>query len=149
MRFLNRIFLSFFLSRDPIEKFIDENKALIRRMYGEFQTPAPGGSTSSANANGGNGNSKRSVRHSSPSSHHQQSHFRDSELFIEDLQAEGFDSSVFLAADGDNAASNRTRRQAKTNNNNQPPIKDNKDTSNKYYKSSILEHFIADSLICV
>ncbi len=146
MRFLNRIFLSFFLSRDPIEKFIDENKALIRRMYGEFQTPAPGGSTSSANANGGNNNnSKRSVRHS-PSSHHQQSHFRDSELFIEDLEAEGFDSSVFLAAgdNGDHAASNRTRRQAKTNNNNQPPIKDNKDTSNKYYKSSTLEHFIAD-----
>lgn len=110
---------------DPIEKFIDENKALIRRMYGEFQTP--GSTTSSANGDGGNGNSKRSVRHS-PS--HQQSHFRDSELFIEDLEAEGFESSVFLA-DGDNVASNRTRRQAKTNNNNQPPIKDNKDTSNK------------------
>lgn len=27
-----------FNDRDSIERFIDENKALIRRMYGEFQT---------------------------------------------------------------------------------------------------------------
>jgi len=32
--------------RDPIERFIDENKALIRRMYGEFQTSGPAESPS-------------------------------------------------------------------------------------------------------
>jgi len=31
---------------DPIERFIDENKALIRRMYGEFQTSGPAESPS-------------------------------------------------------------------------------------------------------
>ena len=37
---LNYGFLTnMFHDRDPIERFIDENKALIRRMYGEFQTP--------------------------------------------------------------------------------------------------------------
>lgn len=31
--------LLFIISRDKIETFIDENKALIKRMYGSFNTP--------------------------------------------------------------------------------------------------------------
>ncbi|EFX84314.1 hypothetical protein DAPPUDRAFT_47496 [Daphnia pulex] len=99
---------------DPIEKFIDENKALIRRMYGEFQTPAP--TTTNGNSGGGN---RRSVRHSTTSA---DNHFRDSELFIEDLDVEG--SSIFgggFQADGQN----RTRRQANNRNANAKE-KDNK-----------------------
>lgn len=104
---------------DPIEKFIDENKALIRRMYGEFQTPAPTSTNGGAAAS-----NRRSVRHStSPDKGSANSdwHFRDSELFAEDLEADG--SSIFgggFLADGQN----RTRRQ--TNNRNTNKEKDNK-----------------------
>lgn len=108
-------------NRDPIEKFIDENKALIRRMYGEFQTPAP---TTTGNSAGGN---RRSVRHSVTESADKGTdspwHFRDSELFLEDLEAE--QSSSIFAGGFQVDGQNRTRRQANnrnTNNNN----KDNK-----------------------
>lgn len=35
-----KINLQFSCYRDKIENFIDENKALIKRMYGSFTTPA-------------------------------------------------------------------------------------------------------------
>jgi hypothetical protein len=47
--------------RENIERFIDENKALIKRMYGEFVMNADGGPPG-AGAGGGNGLLRRTAR---------------------------------------------------------------------------------------
>ena len=89
-------------------------------MYGEFQTPAPT-TTSNGASNSASGN-RRSVRHSSSQDKDMPWHFRDAELFAEDLEAEA--SSIFsggLQQDG----VNRTRRQA-TNRSSSSNSKDNK-----------------------
>lgn len=85
-------------------------------MYGEFQTPAP--TTTNGNSGGGN---RRSVRHSTTADNH----FRDSELFIEDLDVEG--SSIFGGGFQADGQQNRTRRQANNRNANaNAKEKDNK-----------------------
>ena len=89
-------------------------------MYGEFSTPSP---SSSSGGSGSTGGSRRSVRHSVFSDKEENSPwlFRDSEVFVEDLEAQ--ESSIMnggLLSD----AHNRTRRQA--NNRNSSSNKDNK-----------------------
>lgn len=105
------VFLQWY-KRDPIEKFIDENKALIRRMYGEFQTPAPTSGGSSANEN------RRSVRQAPEDD--KPWLFRDAELFQEEL---GGDGTSFHGGGFHENGGNRTQRQA---NNNRSNNKDNK-----------------------
>lgn len=102
-------------------------------MYGEFQTPAP--STSNGAANSASGN-RRSVRHSVSSDQKDSPwHFRDSELFLEDLDAE--QSSVFDGHFQHEDGQNRTRRQANNRNTN-----NSKDKDNKYsYHSIFVVHF--------
>ena len=128
---------------DPIDKFIDENKALIRRMYGEFQTPAPGSGDSDS---GSTGSSRRSVRRSI---HHGfqkditedpgtswARHIRDGELFAEDLEAEGFSPDIYgFGSTGDSVgngteSSSKSSRPRRQSNNNRSNNRDNKD--NKY-----------------
>lgn len=128
--------------RDPIDKFIDENKALIRRMYGEFQTPAPG----SGDDSGSTGSSRRSVRQSTnhgiqkditeDSETSWARHIRDGELFAEDLEAEGFSPNIYgFGSTGDSVSnatgsSSKTSRPRRQSNNNRSNNRDNKD--NKY-----------------
>lgn len=110
-------------------------------MYGEFQTPAPT-TTSNGGGNSASGN-RRSVRHSSSQNKDLNSpwHFRDAELFAEDLDAEA--SSIFsggLHPDGQN----RTRRQA----NNRSSNSNSKDNKYFYQLQSLLgQGFIIN--ICI
>lgn len=116
--------------RDPIEKFIDENKALIRRMYGDFQaTP----SAASANGNGGGGGSgsRRSVR-GLDDGDAPPWHLRDAELFAEDLD------DALIAGGQVLANATRPRRQS-TSRNTPPPMKEAKDNKfvNFFFNQSI------------
>lgn len=113
---------------DPIERFIDENKALIRRMYGEFlATP----SSTSANANGGGSSSRRSVRDAGGDDGAPW-HFRDAELFAEDLEAHG---TVFA---GGQVLANATRARRQSNGRtNPPPMKESKDNKSDACESTV------------
>lgn len=112
--------ICWFNDRDPIEKFIDENKALIRRMYGEFQAPPPG--SDGGSGGGGGGGNRRSVRQA-PGHHN----IRDSELFAEDLEADGFSPDLFgFKPSGNESLNDSVRNRRQNTNNNRNNSKDNK-----------------------
>ena len=103
---------------DPIERFIDENKALIRRMYGEFQTPSTStspplssssssSSTSSSSA-ASTSTSRRSVKREAIAE--SMPNMRDAEFFFGDLEGEY--PSIFDGL----GATKRPRRQANRTN---------------------------------
>lgn len=80
-------------------------------MYGEFTGPS---------SNGGTG-SRRSVREAELDEGELPWHFRDSELFVDDLEAHG----SFLA--GGQVLTNATRARRQSSSRNPPPMKESKD----------------------